>query len=354
MKKSEGPWRPTSEYAKAGVDIAASDLAKARIKGLIEKTFNDSVVGSYGGFGGLYSLKKLTGCDKILVGSADGVGTKLKLACMTGRHDTVGQDLVNHLVNDILCCGAKPLFFFDYLGLGKVAPGIVEDIVKGIAIACRENDTALLGGETAELPGIYSSGEYDLAGFIVGWVDSDKIIDGKRIKPGDKIIGLASTGLHTNGYSLARRAFFEIAGLHPGDTIEETGTEICRELLTVHRSYSAVISPLLDEGLVHGLAHITGGGFEGNVKRILPESVAAVINTAAWGPPGVFKAIARIASVADEEMYRVFNMGVGMVLICDAADSQEIIKQLRGQNAEAFEIGVCRAGNGEVTVNFER
>jgi len=352
MKEPAKNPQAASEYAKAGVDIAASDLAKARIKGLIEKTFNDSVVGSYGGFGGLYSLKKLTGSDKVLVGSADGVGTKLKLAYMTGRHDTVGQDLVNHLVNDILCCGARPLFFFDYLGLGKVAPGIVEDIVKGITIACRENDTALLGGETAELPGIYGSGEYDLAGFIVGWVDNDKAIDGRQIKSGDRIIGLASTGLHTNGYSLARRAFFEIAGMQPGAVIEETGSEVCHELLTVHRSYLKVVSPLLDKGLVHGLVHITGGGFEGNIRRVLPEGIGAVVDTSAWEPPGVFKAIARIASVSSEEMYRVFNMGVGMVLICAADNSQGIIEMLQGQKVEAFVIGVCRAGNKEVTVKF--
>ncbi len=341
---------PASEYAKSGVDISAGDKASLMIKKLVEATNNNSVIGSHGGFGGLYSLNKLTGTNKVLVGSTDSVGTKLKLAFMTNRHNTIGQDLVNHCVNDILCCGARPLFFFDYLGLGKLRPETVVDIVKGLSTACKENDTALLGGETAELPGFYSDGEYDVAGFIIGWVDMDKIIDGRAIKPGDKAIGLASTGLHTNGYSLARRAFFDIAGMKQGDIIEESGKEVCTELLEIHRSYLNIVSPLLDEGIVKGIAHITGGGFEGNIKRIIPDGVSAVIDTSTWQAPGIFKAIARIASVSDDEMYRVFNMGVGMVLFCKAADSSHIIEEASKEGVKAFEIGVCDAGTKKAVI----
>ncbi|MCP4583349.1 MAG: phosphoribosylformylglycinamidine cyclo-ligase [candidate division Zixibacteria bacterium] len=344
--------RPSSEYARAGVNIDAADKAKSMMKNLVESTYNESVLAAHGSFGGLYSLKELTGTNKVLVGSSDGVGTKLKLAFLTGRHNTIGQDLVNHLIDDILCCGARPMFIFDYLGLGQMEPGIVENIVSGLAAACRENEIALLGGETAEMPGFYGEGEYDVAGFIVGWVDKDKIIDGSSIETGDKIIGLASTGLHTNGYSLARRAFFDIAGLRHSDVIEETGTLIGDELLTVHRSYLKTVTPFLDEGLIKGIAHITGGGFEGNINRIIPDGISAVVNTKSWNTPGVFKAISRIASVADEEMYRVFNMGVGMVLIANANDSERIIEQTQKAKLEAFEIGSCENGQKKVELEF--
>ncbi|OQX92537.1 MAG: hypothetical protein B6D58_02305 [candidate division Zixibacteria bacterium 4484_95] len=304
---------PASEYAKSGVDIKASDKAKLLMKKLVEGTFNGNVIGGHGGFGGLYSIKELTGVDKILVGSTDSVGTKLKLAFMTGRHDTVGQDLVNHLVNDILCCGAKPMFFFD---------------------------------------GFYNEGEYDLAGFIIGWVDKDRIIDGKLIKPGDKIIGLASSGLHTNGYSLARRAFFDIAGMKHGDKIEETGTEVTTELMKVHYSYLDVVTPLLDLRLIKGISHITGGGFEGNIRRIIPDGISAVIKTETWPVPGIFKAIQRIASVSDSEMYRVFNMGIGMVLVCNTQDSGKVISFIKDANIDVYEIGFCEKGRRRVVVEF--
>jgi len=343
---------PASEYAKSGVDIKASDKAKLLMKKLVEGTFNGNVIGGHGGFGGLYSIKELTGVDKILVGSTDSVGTKLKLAFMTGRHDTVGQDLVNHLVNDILCCGAKPMFFFDYLGLGSISPDTVVDIVKGLVKACEENNTVLLGGETAELPGFYNEGEYDLAGFIIGWVDKDRIIDGKLIKPGDKIIGLASSGLHTNGYSLARRAFFDIAGMKHGDKIEETGTEVTTELMKVHYSYLDVVTPLLDLRLIKGISHITGGGFEGNIRRIIPDGISAVIKTETWPVPGIFKAIQRIASVSDSEMYRVFNMGIGMVLVCNTQDSGKVISFIKDANIDVYEIGFCEKGRRRVVVEF--
>jgi phosphoribosylformylglycinamidine cyclo-ligase len=344
---------PASEYAKSGVDLSASDKAKSMMKRLVEGTFNGNVIGAHGGFGGLYSLKELTGTNKVLVGSTDSVGTKLKLAFMTGQHDTIGQDLVNHLVNDILCCGAKPMFFFDYLGLGKLLPDTVVDIIKGLAKACEENETVLLGGETAELPGFYNEGEYDLAGFIIGWLDKDKLIDGMSTKPGDKIIGLASSGLHTNGYSLARRAFFDIAGMKQGNVIEETGVEVSAELMKIHRSYLNVVSPLLDSGLIKGISHITGGGFEGNIKRILPDGISAIIETKTWPVPGVFKSIQRIASVSDTEMYRVFNMGIGMALVCSPQDGNRIISSAKNAGVDAYEIGLCERGQQKVLVKLD-
>jgi len=344
--------KPASEYARAGVDIKAADKAKAMMKKLVESTYTGSIVAGHGSFGGMYSLKELTGTDKVLVGSADGVGTKLKLAFMTGCHKTIGQDLVNHLVDDTLCCGARPLFFFDYLGLGQISPETVAEIIEGLAVACRENGATLLGGETAEMPGFYSNNEYDIAGFIVGWVDKDKIIDGRSIHTGDKIIGLESTGLHTNGYSLARRAFFDIGGMKHNDIIEETGTEVGAELMRIHRSYLNAVAPLLDSGQIKGIAHITGGGFEGNINRIIPKGISAIIDTKAWQVPGVFRAIARIASVPNEEMYRVFNMGVGMVLIVSDENHDHVLRRINEENIKALEIGFCQNGKQAVELKF--
>ena len=344
--------KPASEYARAGVDIQAADKAKAMMKKLVESTYTGSVVAGHGSFGGMYSLKELTGTDKVLVGSADGVGTKLKLAFMTGCHKTIGQDLVNHLVDDILCCGAQPLFFFDYLGLGHINPETIAEIIEGLAIACRENSASLLGGETAEMPGFYSDDEYDIAGFIVGWVDKDKIVDGSSIQKDDKIIGLTSTGLHTNGYSLARRAFFELAGMKHNDIIGETGTEVGQELLRIHRSYLNVVAPLLDSGLIKGIAHVTGGGFEGNINRIMPDGITAIIDTKTWLVPGVFRAISRIASVPDEEMYRIFNMGVGMVLMVSDENHDNVLRRINAGNVKAFEIGSCQNGKQKVELKF--
>jgi phosphoribosylformylglycinamidine cyclo-ligase len=341
-----------SQYAQAGVDIAAADKAKAMMKKLVESTYNGSVIGGHGGFGGMYSLFELTGTNQILVGSADGVGTKLKLAFMTGRHNTVGQDLINHCVNDILCCGARPLFFFDYMGLGKLEPDIVTQIVGGLAIACKENDMVLLGGETAEMPGFYPVGEYDLAGFIVGWVSKDKIIDGRKIKAGDQLIGLAAGGLHTNGYSLARRVFFDTAEMGINDKIEETGTTVAEALMVVHRSYLKIVEPFLNEGVIRGIAHITGGGFEGNINRIIPDGLTAVVDTSKWRVPGVFKAIERLGHVEAEEMYRVFNMGIGLILICNGADSDKLIKQAIAGGVEAFKIGNIEPGDKKVILKF--
>jgi phosphoribosylformylglycinamidine cyclo-ligase len=340
-----------SGYANAGVDINAGDKVKAMMRQFVETTYGQSVMGDFGGFGGLYSLKELTGSEIVLVGSADGVGTKLKLAFVTGRHDTVGQDLVNHLVNDILCCGARPLFFFDYLGLGKMEQSTVLEIIKGLSIACKENQTALLGGETAQMPGFYADDEYDLAGFIVGWVRTNEIIDGKSIKPGDKIIGLPSSGLHTNGYSLARKSFFELAKMNQGDIIEETGNEVYSDLMQIHRPYLKAIEPFLGSGKIKGIAHITGGGFEGNMARVLPDGVLAIVETSRWDVPGLFKAIQRTSSTPIYEMYQVFNMGIGLTLFCDAADCPKLLNDLA--NSGAIEIGHCEAGKRGVTVHYE-
>jgi len=341
-----------SQYAKAGVDLAASDKAKTMMKRLVDSTHNNSVLSAHGGFGGLYSLKELTGTDKVLVGSADGVGTKLKLAFMSGKHDTIGQDLVNHLVDDILCCGARPMFFFDYLGLGQVDPSTTNAIVEGLAKACNENNTVLLGGETAEMPGFYGEGEYDVAGFIVGWVDREKIIDGSKIKAGDLLIGLKSNGLHTNGYSLARSAFFDQAAKGYSDNIEECNLTVGEELLRTHRSYLAAVSPALDKNLIKGIAHITGGGFEGNLDRIIPEGVTANVQTSSWEVPGVFKAIARLAQVSKAEMYRVFNMGVGMILVCGEEHSDAVIAFAESADVEALIVGKCETGQEKVNVKF--
>jgi phosphoribosylformylglycinamidine cyclo-ligase len=334
------------QYTKSGVDIGAADKAKTMMKQFVETTFSESVIGEFGGFGGLYSLKKLTGKDLILVGSADGVGTKLKLAFAAGCHDSIGQDLVNHLVNDILCCGARPLFFFDYLGLGSIQQEVVLEIIKGLSIACKENGCALLGGETAQMPGFYAEGEYDIAGFMVGWVEKDKLVDGKKIKPGDRIIGLASNGLHTNGYSLARKMLFDTTGLKQGDKIPETGTEVYSELMKIHRSYLSSVEPFIDKGLIKGIAHVTGGGFEGNISRIMPDGISAVIDTNKWPVPGVFRSIQKIGSIAKAEMYQVFNMGIGMVLISDAETCNHIKGSIN--NIEVYEIGHCEAGQAKV------
>ncbi len=341
-----------SQYALAGVDIDAADKAKSLMKKMVESTYNGSVVGGHGAFGGMYSLKQITGTDQVIIGSADGVGTKLKLAIMTGVHNTVGQDLVNHCVDDILCCGAKPLFFFDYMGLGSMKGDIVTSIVEGLAIACKQNDMVLLGGETAEMPGFYGDDEYDLAGFIVGWVNKDKIVDGSTIKAGDKLVGMASNGLHTNGYSLARRAFFDIAKSSPRDIIEETGTTIGSELLSIHKSYLKAVMPLIDEGMIKGIAHITGGGFEGNINRIMPDGLTAIVDTKAWQVPGVFEAIARIAEVSPQEMYRVFNMGVGMVLVCDSSDCENIRESIEAADVRTYEIGEVKSGANKVELIF--
>ena len=277
--------------------------------------------------------------------SADGVGTKLKVAFMIARHDTVGADLVNHCVNDILVQGAQPLFVLDYLATGRLSPYVAEQVVTGVARGCRDNGCALLGGETAEMPGFYADDEYDLAGFIVGIVEKSKVIDGRAIVPGDALIALPSTGLHTNGYSLARRVLFETAGFKPDTFVRELGVTVGEALLAPHRSYLTVVRPLFDRGYVKGMAHITGGGITDNLPRTLPDGCAAEIDTHAWTLPPLFRLIQQRGAVGDEEMFRAFNMGVGLILVCNARDVERVLNTLANVGEQgAFRAGLVVAG----------
>jgi len=341
-----------SKYSRAGVNIEKADSAKSRLAEIVRGTFTKNVIGDFGGFGSAFGLNGISGANNVLVSSADGVGTKLKVAFMAGRHDTIGHDLVNHLTNDILCMGARPLFFMDYIGMGKMNVDTATAIVKGVAEGCRENGCALLGGETAEMPGFYEDGEYDLAGFMVGAAKKSALPDKKSIKPGDFLIGFSSSGLHTNGYSLARHAFFELGKLPLNQIIPETGTSVADELLTVHRSYLKTILPYLEKKLFKAAAHITGGGFEGNISRILPPNVDAVIDTSLWKPTGVFRAIQRLADVSPEEMYRVFNMGMGMVTIIAAKDVPYLKKTMRAPDCEVVPLGAIVPGSGKVIIKL--
>jgi phosphoribosylformylglycinamidine cyclo-ligase len=328
------------DYRQSGVDIEAGNEVVRRIRSLAKRTFTPGVLSEIGSFGGLFSLSSAGLQDPVLVASADGVGTKLRVAFMTGIHDTIGRDLVNHCVNDILVQGAVPLFFFDYLATGRLDPDVAVQIVEGLAAACRENGCALLGGETAEMPGFYADGEYDVAGFIVGAVERAQLIDGQNIESGDLLIGLPSSGLHTNGYSLARRIAFEIAGLTPGDVVPELGTTIGEALLWPHRSYLPVIRPLLGTGLIKGMAHITGGGLTDNLPRILPDGHGAVVRRQTWRVPPLFEWMQRTGDVPDADMLRTFNMGLGLILVCGPADADPVIERLAG----AGEPGAVRIG----------
>jgi len=339
----------TVEYKAAGVDIDAGNETVRRIKSLARSTFTPGVLSEIGSFGGLFRLDRDRFRDPVLVSSADGVGTKLKVAFMTGRHDSVGADLVNHCVNDILVQGAEPLFFLDYLATGRLSPDVAEQIVSGIARACRENGCALVGGETAEMPGFYGDGEYDIAGFIVGVVEGSRVIDGRGVAPGDTLIALPSAGLHTNGYSLARRVLFEIAGLTPDQFVDALGMTVADALLAPHRSYLALVKPLLDRGILRGLSHITGGGITENLPRTLPDGCAAEIHVQSWSVPPLFTLLERRGSIDRDEMFRAFNMGVGMVLVCAEHDADRVIDVLRAAGeANAFRIGVVVSGDRRV------
>jgi phosphoribosylformylglycinamidine cyclo-ligase len=344
--------RKADRYAEAGVDIDYADKAKSRLIELVRGTFSENVAGNFGDFGAVFSLKGIGGADNYLVSSADGVGTKLKVAIMASKHDTIGHDLVNHLVNDILCLGARPLFFMDYIGLGKMNEDIVYALVKGFSEGCKENGCALLGGETAEMPGLYAENEYDLAGFVVGVTRKSMLTDKNEIKPGDILVGFSSSGLHTNGYSLARKAFFEIGKMTLDNNIPETGTRLGDELLTIHRSYLSTVFPLIKRKLIKAAAHITGGGFEGNISRILPSNVDAVVDTTYWKPPGVFRAIERLAGVVREEMYRVFNMGVGFVAIVEEKNRPALRRMLKAANCEVVPAGIITEGTGKVKLKL--
>jgi len=333
-------------YSDAGVSIDNANRAVAKIREFAKSTFNERTLTEIGSFGGMFSGAFPGMADPVLVASADGVGTKLKLAFETGIHNTVGADLVNHCVNDILVQGARPLFFLDYFATGKLEPDVTASVVEGMARACKENGCVLLGGETAEMPDFYPPGEYDLAGFIVGVVDKSKVIDGKNIAPGDVVLGIPSNGLQTNGYSLARKLFFEIGG-HKSDTyIEELRWTVGEALLQTHQSFLPQIDPLLDAGLIKGLAHITGGGFLENIPRILPENVSVEIKRGTWPELPVFGLMQKLGNVEEREMFRTFNMGIGMVIICDAGGGSVIQSKIPG----CIRIGDVTTGNRQVLI----
>jgi phosphoribosylformylglycinamidine cyclo-ligase len=338
------------DYKSSGVDIDAGHETVRRIKALARSTFTPGVLSDIGSFGGLFRLDAGRFADPVLVASADGVGTKLKVAFMAGRHDTVGEDLVNHCVNDILVQGARPLFFLDYLATGRLAPEVAEQVVAGISRGCRANLCALLGGETAEMPGFYAAGEYDLAGFIVGAVERRHVIDGTELAAGDLLVGLPSSGLHTNGYSLARRILFETLGLGVDSRVPELGTTVGAALLAVHRSYLPVIEPLLAEpGLVRGLAHITGGGITDNLPRIFPAGIGAIIDRRAWEVPPLFRFLWRAGGVPADDMYRTFNMGIGLLVACRADAVDRVLDLLRDRGETARVVGRLVAGDRVVT-----
>lgn len=334
-----------SSYAEAGVDISAADKAKDLIKDIVRPTFGQEVLTDIGHFGAFFKLRKYN--DPVLVSSTDGVGTKLKIAVLMDKHDTVGIDLVNHCTNDILCCGASPLFMLDYIAVGKLVPQKVAEIVAGLAQACKEVGCALIGGETAEMPGMYKTADYDLAGFIVGVVERSRVISGNKIREGDIVLGLPSSGLHTNGYSLARRVFgidrdpLALKMFYP-----ELGKTLGEALLEPHRCYHNELKPFLNE--ISGLAHITGGGLVGNVPRILPKGLSVQIDRSAWSVPPIFELIQKRGSIKDDEMFHVFNMGIGMVVICSMKD--EVLTKLKSGLPDAIEIGRVIKANGSERV----
>ena len=334
-------------YLDAGVDIDAASRAKIRIKQLARRTFNPHVLKDVGAFGGFFSLAGLPR-DSVLVASVDGVGTKLKIAFALNRHTTVGADLVNHCVNDIAVHGAAPLFFLDYLATGKLRPRVVADVITGLAAACRASGCALIGGETAEMPGFYPPGEYDLAGSIVGSVRRAQIVDGAGITPGDVLVGLPSLGLHTNGYSLARKVLLEQAGLKLTRRVAELGRTLGEELLAPHRCYWPVVRPLLEKGWLKGMAHITGGGLTDNLPRILSAGCAAEIHRGAWPVLPIFELIARLGRVPAEDMLRTFNMGIGYVLVVALENLRHVVAALSKQREKSWMLGKIVKGRPEV------
>ena len=330
-----------SAYAMAGVDIDSKMSGVTSIKEMVNATATKGVIGGIGSFGGLFASP---GKDVVLVASTDGVGTKLKVAAMAKKHNTIGQDLVNHCVNDILVQGARPLFFMDYIGASRFDGPIFRDVVAGLCKACRENECALLGGETAEMPGLYPAGEYDLVGTIVGCVEKKKLITGKGIRPDDAIIGLASGGLQTNGYSLARKVIFDQCGLTVQDLLPGTRYTVAEALLATHRSFLKPVMTTMKTVPIQGMAHITGGGFVDNIPRVLPEKCQAVINRNSWRPPILFNFLQHEGRVERDEMYRVFNMGIGYVLIVRAKDANRAMKILAAQRADPVIIGKIEKG----------
>jgi phosphoribosylformylglycinamidine cyclo-ligase len=337
-------------YKDAGVDIDAANVATSRIKQLARATFTSNVISEIGSFGGMFRADFAGMQEPVLVSSADGVGTKLRAAFMTGVHNTVGYDLVCHCVNDILVQGARPLFFLDYFATGKLSPDVLTQVIEGLARGCKENHCALIGGETAEMPGFYADGEYDIAGFIVGVVDRPKAIDGSRIQAGDVLIGLPSVGMHTNGYSLARKLFFEVAKYEAGTFVDELGCTAAEELLKPHRSYLQAMDGVLDSGIIKGLVHITGGGLLENIPRILPQGTAAKIDKGSWEVLPVFQSLGRLGNVAEDEMYRAFNMGIGLVIVVQAADVEGLTAHLDALGEKHYHIGSIIEGERNVII----
>ena len=341
----------TITYADSGVDIERANRTKQRIKYLAHKTFNRSVLSEIGGFGGLFSLDKRKYNDPVLVSSVDGVGTKLKIAFEMNLHHTVGADLVNHCVNDISVQGASPMFFMDYFATGKLRPEVAEKVIAGIADACKHNGCALIGGETAEMPGFYADGEYDLAGFIVGVVDRSKILTGKAVEAGDVLVGLTSSGLHTNGYSLARKLFFEVANYTPDSYVNEIKGKVGAELMKTHRSYWPIVRRMIDAEAVSAMAHITGGGITENLPRVLPKGTGAIVEMHSWPVPPIFEHLQRIGNVPPDEMLRTFNMGIGMILVVPAKKFKKAQTILDRCGEKAYTIG--RVVKGEKRVTYQ-
>ena len=355
-----------SAYAGAGVNIHLADTLKAGLKAKARKTLRPEVLGSIGGFGGLFALDVKKYKRPVLVSSMDGVGTKLKIAVALNKHDTIGQDLVNHCVNDIAAVGAEPLFFLDYIGMGKLAPRVFDQIINGLVKACAEAGCALIGGETAQMPGMYAAGDYDLVSTIVGVVERDRIIDGSRIRPGDAIIGLASTGLHTNGYSLARQILFAQMRVRLDEYHGALGCTFGQELLKVHRNYWPIIKKFRVSSFdtkrfrvssfdirhsLHGVAHITGGGFYDNIPRVLPKNCTAVIRRGSWEVLPIFKLLQEGGGMTDKEMHRVFNMGIGMVLIVDPKSVAAVKKVASREGVKSYRIGEIRKGKPVVIID---
>ena len=337
------------DYRSAGVDIDAAEDAKNRLAALVQSTRTAGTRGAFGGFGGMFRMPDGYRAP-LLVSSADGVGTKIKVAIESGRNDTIGHCLVNHCTNDILVQGAVPMFFLDYVAFGKLEPPVVESIVAGVAAGCRENNCALVGGETAEMPGLYTPPDYDLAGFIVGVVDEDKVLGSERVREGDVLVGLPSSGLHTNGYSLARRIVAERLGLGVHDAFPDAnGASVADVLLSVHRSYLACLAPVLDR--VHAMAHITGGGLPGNLNRALPPTLDANVDTGTWTIPSTFRVLEEAGSVPRDEMFRAFNMGVGMVVIVAQENVPHVRDSARAFGLDAWELGRVVRGQGRVVID---
>lgn len=332
------------DYKKTGVDIEAAQRSLEGIKGLVSSTWNQRVISNLSQFAGLYRLNGKGYKDPVLVSSADGVGTKLKIAFMVGQHFTVGQDLVHHCANDILVHGAKPLFFMDYLAMSEIKSGVIQEVIGGLVKGCKKVGCSLIGGETAQLPDFYQPGEYDLAGFILGLVEKERIVDGSRIEAGGQIVGLASNGLHTNGFSLARRVLLKKWEVN--NYIDDLGSTLGEELLRIHRHYGQTIHGLISQGFeIKGMAHITGGGIEGNLSRIIPSGLVAKIKKKSWEVPPIFKLIERIGEVKEEEMFRVFNMGIGFILVVSPSILDRVLSHLKGQAEIVWPMGEIGKGD---------